>query len=336
MALRFSAGLWVCLLGCHRVTGSVGVESLVDLTLKLESTPTLRPAVRGSVEEFEAEISFDPSRPVSFITSKCAGEAPLLARVSIPSPFGADQGFPLCRVVGLHLGATKFRNFEAAVTAGKKCAVVLGAPELKELALEINPEGGTIRFRPSQSRAQWAAELAASDEGGQVLTLTKEPRYDWPLVSVRLRQRLATFDGPLLLSLSEPRTRLFEGPARAAGVSSVSELLSQAGLPGPPPELAKLRGYPFDSLEFAPGFGLKPALVEAEPGLPPHVAEGVLGFDAWGRFVVAYDVGSSVLVLRPLRVSRAEDSTDQRLLELLNRAIDWPRALGEEEPSDPD
>lgn len=291
--------------GCHRVTGTSGVDSLAGLTLPLASSPALRLVVQGAVQEFDADISFDPSQPVSFVTSKCVPDPALFARVTVPDAFGPDETFPLTRVVGLRLGPTRFRTFEAAVASGKSCVVVLGAPELQELAIEVSPVTRTVRFRPSQSREQWAAEAQASGDDAQVLALTKEPRFDWPLLPVRLRQGPTAFDATMLLSLREPRSRVFDSAARAGGLRPGLELLR--GLPLPeglelPPELAQLQGYAWDALEFAPGFGLAVGSLEIEPGAPPHAVQGLIGADAWGRFLTAYDVGSSTLVLRRPRV----------------------------------
>ena len=293
------------LLGCHRVTGPAGVDSLVGLTLPLASSPALRLVVQGAVGEVEAEISFDPSQSVSFVTSRCVPDPSFIARVSIPDAFGPDETFPVVRVRGLRLGATRFREFEAAVASGKNCVVVLGRPELEALALEVSPVTRTVRFRPSQTREQWGDEAEKSGDDAQVLTLTKDPRFDWALLPVRVRQGPASFDLTMLFSIREPRSRVFDDWASAVGLKAGLELLK--GLPVPeglslPPELSQLRGYTWDTLEFAPGFGLQVGSLEIEPGAPPHAVQGLIGADTWSRFFMTYDVGSSVLVLRRPRV----------------------------------
>lgn len=302
--MRFLAAL-LFFTACHRVTGPPGVESLSGLTFPLASSPALRLVVRGAVAEFDAEISFDPSQPVSFVTSKCVPSPAFIARVSVPDAFGPDEVFPVTRVVGLRLGSTRFRTFEAAIASGKSCVVVLGAPELQALALEVNPVERTVRFRPSQPKEQWAAEAEASGEDAQVLELTKEPKFDWSLLPVRVRQGPANFDLTMLFSLREPRSRVFDDWARATGLKPGLELLEGLALPEGlelPPELSQLRGYTWDSLEFAPGFGLQVGSLEIEPGAPPHAVHGLVGADVWSRFFMTYDVGSSVVVLRRPRV----------------------------------
>ncbi len=298
--LRSFLGVLI-LCGCHRVTGGEAVPSLVGFTLPLEPSPTLRLAVRGVVEGVEAEVTFDPSSPLSVVSSGCGLASTLLSRVTVADAFGPDEVFPLTRVESLHLGAIRFRGFDAALASGKKCLVVLGEAELKELALEINPVARTVHFRPSQSPAQWNAEAQASGNEVLVLPMTKEPRFGWPLLSVRLRQGPAQFDGPMLLSLRESRSRVFEAAARASGLRPGLELLQGlTPVSGQkiPIELTQLRGFVWNELELAPGFGLRVGSIEVEPGEPVHTAQGLIGADVWGRFVTSYDVGSSVLVLR--------------------------------------
>ncbi|MDP1827151.1 MAG: hypothetical protein Q8L48_28015 [Archangium sp.] len=299
------AAALLALTGCHRVTGPPGVESLVGLTLPLASSPALRLVVEGAVQEFEAEISFDPSQPVSFVTSKCVPSPAFIARVSVPDAFGPDETFPLTRVVGLRLGDVRFRTFEAAVASGKSCVVVLGAPDLKDVALEVSPVARTVHFRPTQTREQWVAEAEKSGDDAQVLAFTKDPRFDWPLLPIRVRQGPTSYDSTMLFSLREPRSRIFDDWARALGLRPGLELLEGLALPEGlelPPELSQLRGYAWDTLEFAPGFGLSFGSLEVEPGAPPHAVHGLIGADTWSRFFMTYDVGSSVLVLRRPRV----------------------------------
>ncbi len=304
MQLRVLFAL-VFLQGCYRATAPGSVDSLVGLTFPLAPSPALRLVLEGSVQELEAEISFDPSQPVSFVTSKCVAEPLFVARVSVPDAFGPDEVFPITRVTGLRVGSTRFHEFEAAVAAGKRCVVVLGAPELKDLALAVSPVARTVTFRPSQSREQWAVEAEASGDDAQVLALARDPRFDWPLLPIRVRQGPTAIDLTLLFSLREPRSRVFDDWARAAGLKPGLELLEGLALPEGlelPPELSQLRGYAWDTLEFSPGFGLTVGSLESEPGAPPHAVHGLLGADAWSRFFMTYDVGSSVLVLRRPRV----------------------------------
>lgn len=293
------------LLACHREVGPPPVDSLVGLSLPLKVSPALAAVVEGSLGERAAEVQLDPAQAVSFVSSACLDEPPLVARAEVADPLGPTELFPVTRVRGLTLGGTRFRPFDAALAEGKACVVVLGAPELVDLAIEVDPASRQLRFRPSQSREAWVREAQASGDDAQVFSLTREPRFDWPLVPVRVRQGAVRFDGALLVSLRERRSRLFTAPARQAGLRTAGELLR--GLPLPPgvelpKELEQLTGFTFDTLELAPGFGVAEGSLEEEKGAPPHAAQGVLGADAWGRFRLVYDVREAVLLLRRPRV----------------------------------
>lgn len=249
-----------------------------------------------------AELSFDPSQPVSFITSGC-GAREVIAEVKVPDAFGPDEAYPLTRVSGLVVGGKHFRPFEAALAQGNACIVVFGQRELSDVALEVNPATRTLRFRPSQPRAKWLAELEKRGGDAQVLTVTREPRTDVPLLTLRVRQGPAQLDDAVLLSLSEPKTRLYETRVRAAGLKPGLELLE--GLPVPkdlPPEFSQLRGLAYETLELAQGFGVTDGMLELEKGAPPHAAQGVVGADVWSHFVTTWDVQENLLVLWRPRV----------------------------------
>ena len=213
----------------------------------------------------------------------------------VPDAFGPDETFPLTRVVGLRLGETRFRTFEAAVASGKTCVVVLGAPELKELAIEVSPVTRTVHFRPSQSREQWAAEAQASGDDAQVLALTGSPASTGRCSRCAIRQGPTRYDGTMLFSLREPRSRDLrrrrEGRRAPSGARAA---------PGHPPARragAAARAVPAARLRVGRArvrAGLRPAVgsLEIEPGLPPHAAQGLIGADAWSRFFMAYDVGA--------------------------------------------
>ncbi len=293
------------LAGCHRVMAGAPVDSLVGLTLPLAPSPALRVVIPAEVDGAPAELTLDPSQPVSFISASCSASAPVIAAVTVPDAFGPDETYPLARVTGLTLGGVRFRPFEAALASGKSCVVVLGERELRDVAIEVNPALRTVRFRATQRRDAWVKEAADSGEDAQVLTVTKEPRTDWPLLTVRVRQGSNTFDATMLFSLRESRSLLFEDAARASGLRPGLELLK--GLPLPdgvelPRELSQLKGFAFDALEFASGFGLVDGSLEVEKGAPPHTAQGLVGADVWGRFVMTYDVREGVLSLRRPRV----------------------------------
>jgi hypothetical protein len=268
------------------------------------------------------------------MTSKCVHNPTLTARVTVPDAFGPYETFPLAQLDGLRLGTTLFRSVEVAVASGKTCVVVLGAPELRGLAIEVNPALREVHFRPTQPRERWSAEAEASGDDVQVLPITREPRFDWPLVSVRVRQGPQRLDSAMLLSLRDAKSRVYDDVARRAGLKPGLELVE--GLPLPdgvklPPELSQLRGYAWDSLELAPGFGLADGSLEIEAGKPPHAAQGMIGADVWGRFVTTLDLGSDVLVLRRPRIfvsgaraqcARGGVSSEEACFELHSQVTD--------------
>ncbi|MFO0594594.1 MAG: hypothetical protein U0228_04800 [Myxococcaceae bacterium] len=304
---RVLAGLLLLASGsaCHPQVRGAFAESLVGFEGPLRPSPAVRVVLTGAVDQREAEVTLDPASPVTFVTKTCLGRPDVRAHVKVEDPFGPDETFPVARVEQFSLGGLRLAPFEAAIAGGDKCVVVLGSSELKGVAIELDPATRRVRFRPSQPREQWLAEAEASGDDAQVLTVTKEPVNDWPLVPVRVRQGAATFQGPVLLSLRDTRSRLYDSSAREAGLRPGLELLD--GLPIPagldlPPELAQLRGFAFDAFELAPGFGVERGIVDLEPGAPPHVPQGMLGADVWGRFHLVFDLDTGVLVLRRPRV----------------------------------
>jgi hypothetical protein len=302
---RSALALLLLLLACHREVGPPPADSLVGLELPLRVQPTLQLALDGLLDGRPAEVLVDLSQPVSFVSDACLDEPPLSARVKVADAFGPDETFALTRVRGLSLGGTRFRPFEAALAGGKTCVVVLGQPELADAAVELDPTRRRLRFRPSQSREAWLAEAQASGDEAQVLTLEKEPRYDWPLLPVRVRQDGRTASFALVVSLRESRSRLFEASAQSAGLRSAADALASLGSAEAAKlarELPMLQAWKWDTLELSPGFGVEGGGFEREPGAPPHAPQGVLGADVWGRFLLALDVREGVLVLRRPRL----------------------------------
>jgi hypothetical protein len=200
-------------------------------------------------------------------------------------------------------------DFAAGLIDGKGCLLVLGGDALTGLALEVSAGARTVTFRASAGAAAWLATVPPGDEV-QALALTREPRHDWPLLAVRVTQGPAHFTGPLLFSAREPRSRLYEAPAREAGLRPGLELLR--GLPLPdglalPAELEALRGFAVDEVELAPGFGVSGLALGLEAGAAPHAPLGVLGADVWGRFDAIIDLPANVVVLhRPRALSGGE------------------------------
>jgi len=302
---RFVLAAALAFASCHRDPAPPAVDTLAGLTLPLKPGPGLRLLLDGFVGDRPADVQLDVTTPMTFVTPACLDEPRVGAKVAIDDPLGPTETFPVTRVEGLTLGGVRFRTFEAALAGGKGCVVVLGLDLLGGLALDVSPARREVSLRPSQSRAQWEAEVQAKGLEAQLLALTKDPTHDWPLLPVRLTQgpRLVTFS--VVLSSRDARSRIFESAVKEAALRSGQGLLE--GLPLPPgvslpKQLAQLSGVAFEKLELSPGFGVVDGLIEVEPGAPPHGIAGLLGADVWGRFDAAIDLQAGLLVLRRPRL----------------------------------
>lgn len=293
----------VSLAGCHlEVLPAQG--TLEDLSLPLLPTPGLKVAVAGTIGSRSAIVQFDPGNSLSYTTRGCFESRPRNGRVTVADPFGPDETYVTTLVSGLELGPVRLKGFDAGIADGPGCVIVLGDDVLRGLALEVQVGARTVTIKRSASQEAWLATIPPGDEV-QVVTLTRDPKHDWPLLAVRATQGKTSFTGSLLFSARELRTRVYEESAREAGLLPGVELLQ--GLPLPeglslPKTLEALRGFAVDRVELAPGFGVSSTIVELEPGAAPHGVQGVLGADIWGRFNVIIDTAAGLLVLHRPRV----------------------------------
>lgn len=326
---RLLAGL--LLSACAHAPALPTVDSLAGLTLPLKPGPGLRLTVEGQVDGVPADVQLDVTTPITFVTPACLDERRVVAHVEVADPLGPSEDFPVTRLNGLTLGGARLRGFDAALAGGKGCVVVLGTDVLKGLALDVSPARREVTLRPSQPRAAWEAEVAKAGVDAQLVTLTRDPRHDWPLVPVRVTQGRQHVTLTVLLSSRDLRSRVFESAAREGDLRSGLALLD--GLPLPegvtlPQGLSRLTGVAWETLELAPGFGVSDGVMELEPGAPPHGIAGLLGADVWGRFDAAIDPGAGLLVLRRPRVftsgpraqcERAGGPSEERCFELHTR-----------------
>jgi hypothetical protein len=309
------------MMGCVRGVKPASPASLVGLSVPLVTSPSLRLALAGRLDGSPIVVHLDPGLELSLVTRGCRGVEPLPSRVTLADPFGPQRTFQLARIEGLDLGSGLLQGFDAALIADEGCVVILGGDVLGGLALEVHPAARELRFHRSAPREAWLALLPPGDEV-EVVTVTREPRHDWPLVAVRISQGTAIFTGVLLFSAREARTRLYEVAAREAGLKPGLELLE--GLPVPeglalPKALSALRGFAVDRIELSVGVGVADVPVELEAGASPSLAQGVLGADVWGRFDAIIDLTQGLVVLHRPRVltsgSRAQCERDGRLGE---------------------
>lgn len=271
-------------------------RSLAGLTLPLVPSPRLRLAVPGRLEGRLAEVGFEVAQGLSSVTSGCVPAPRLVGQVALNEPLLPDQQLPVAQVAGLEVAQVALAPFPAALLPGAACRVTLGAPELRGLALEVRPFARTVRFRASQSRADW--EVPTPGEERLVVALTAEPRFDWPLLPVRLVQGEAVLDAAFVLSTRQGPSRLAVGAAARSGLRLTRR----------PPSGARAlaeEALVLDRLELGPGFGLEEGLLAAVESAGEGVALGVLGSDVWERFDTVVDVGAGVLVLARPRLATA-------------------------------
>lgn len=296
----------LALLSCARaVAPSSRSAPLAGLELPLLPASSPRLAVAGRLGARVATVYLEPGAPLSLVSPGCSRLEPRASRVTVPQPFGAAVTLDLARVEGLDLGQGPVAPFDAGVVEERGCVLSLGGDVLAGLALRVHIASRTVSLIPSRSREAWLAQVPSSDEV-EVLDVAREPTHDWPLIVVRFVQGRASYVGPLLFSTREPRTRLFEAPARAAGLRPGLELLD--GLPLPeglvlPESLARLKGLALDRVELSRRMGVAMVPVALEAGAPPHLPQGVLAPDVWGRFDAVIDLSRGMVLLHRPRLS---------------------------------
>ena len=296
-----------------RNVGPPGSADLSGLTLPLRSSPGLKLAVDGAVQGTRAEVVFDVASPLSRVTTGCFEEPPTTGgTVRIPRPDGETDTASEALVYGIAFGDHRYPGLLAALRQSDSCVVTLGNDVLIGWAMSVDVARRTVTFSPSKSLEHWRA-LAVSppkERAGfesHLLELTRDPRTDWPLLAVRVKQGPAELVGPFVLSTGESQSLVAADAARGAGLRSGFELIEGIELPDGvqiPPELETFKGITFDAVELAPGVGVREGALRAVPATEgrQRTAVGVLGCDLWGRFDAVIDVGASVLLLQRPRV----------------------------------
>lgn len=297
-------------LACPRGAGPVAHASLIGLEAPLLPGPGLRVALAAQVFEVPAELIIDVTSPLSLVTTACLDGPMVGARgASIADPIGPDAVLPVTRLSGLTVAGRRLVPMKAALVESRACVVVLGTDVLAGAALELHPSRRTLRFVASRSRDGWVDEAQRRGGEAQVLTLTRDPTHDWPLLAARLTQGAASLTGTFALSTRERSSRVYDATVRGAGFSSTRELLQQLALPKElvPLEAGAVQSVAVDQVELAPGVGASGLSFTLLAGAPPHGVVGVLAADAWGRFEATIDLGAGVLVLQRPRVLSAGD-----------------------------
>jgi hypothetical protein len=304
----------VLLVACSpRVVAHKGSSNLEGLTLPLKSSPGLKLAVDGSVLGTPAEVIFDVAAATSRVATACFEEAPKTGNtVRIPRPDGETDVLSEVFVQGLSFGPHRYPAFNAGLVRQERCVVRLGNELLIPWAMSVDVARRTVTFSRSQSIEHWRA-LAVKPPADRLgfeshlLELTRDPKNDWPMLAVKVTQGPADLVGPFVLSTGEPVSQVADDAARGAGLRTGFELLEGIELPDGlqiPPELEAFKGITFDSVELAPGVGVREGALRSLQGTEgrPRAALGVLACDLWGRFDAVIDVGASTLLLQRPRV----------------------------------
>lgn len=320
MTRALVVGLVVVLSACPRARGGEG-RSLEGLTLPLTDEPLVRFAVDGALLDRKALVLFDVGSPLSLVSPGCFVEQPSTRGVvTLRLPTGETVQRDEVSVPQLSLGAARLAPFVAALQGPtERCEVALGTDVLAPFALSLDVAARTLSFSSSQSAQAWA-QRAVDDGSGRethLLRLEREPRLDWPLLAVRLRQGRAQLTGPFVLSTREAHTRVSAQAAANSGLLPGLARFEGAPLPKGlqlPASLRELKVLYVEAAQLSPSLGVEQLAVEPSAPWPSRELVGVLGGDVWGRFDVTVDFAAGVLLLqRPqLLVSGEHASCEAR------------------------
>jgi hypothetical protein len=291
MKLHF-LGLLVFASCASVATGKRAVVNLDGLTLPLISSPGFHLEVSGLANSKPARVTFDVSSPVSFATKACLANRDMKAQLTLADPFGPDESYDLASLGELMLGDRSLTGLLVGVVAGTQCRVILGRDALAKRSMHISAARREVSFTQGFTKP-----TPANDDTHRVtIPLTFDPKYDWPLLAVQMRQAQTETTLVMLLSTNERRTRLFEVTAREHNLQLGPEMFekSEAALRE---EMKKRRTIPYESLALAPGFEVNTGTAEIESGSSPHAIAGVLGLDVLSRFRVTIDLNLGQLIL---------------------------------------
>jgi hypothetical protein len=279
-------------------------ETLIGLDATMVPGPGVRLAVAGAVSGRPAQVLFDVTRPMTLVTTACF-DRPLVSptRVKLVDALGDEEVVAVTPLLGLSVAGRRLRPREAGLVQNSTCVVVLGMDGLTNTALEVDVSRRLLRFVESQTKEAWMSKARALGGETQVLDVTKDARFDWPLIPVRLFQADATLTGTFVLSTKDRVSQVLEAPVQQSGFTYGPELLKRLTLPRgfEPPSFNPLV---VERVELAPGVSTGSASMVLTPGALRHGVVGSLAADVWGRFEAIIDVPSGVLLLhRPLVLS---------------------------------
>lgn len=305
---------WAALLlfsACPRSVPQERPEDLAGFKARLISGPALRLSVPGEVEGKPAEVVLDLASPLTRVAKGCFDSAPASEGVVwVPRAEGKKEALAQVLLRRARLGQLRLGDRPAGLLEEEaRCLLVLGSDVLLPYAIQVDPALRELALTRSLARAEYlgmveAAKAQPPDDELRLFELWRDPRTDWPLLAVRLRQGVEMLTGPFILSTAEAESTLSAAAAAEVDFKPGLELFAGLGFP----ELEQLHpsipldGYGLDSLELGPGFGFSRAVLRRHSGWQNPGALGILGADVWGSFHATLDPRAGVLLLRRPRV----------------------------------
>jgi len=280
-------------------------DDLAGARFRLRGGTSFRLLVEGSVEEHAAQVLLDVGSAYTTASVGCFDAVPPSAgTVRIPLASGGLAEVPEVMLHAVRIGALRLGSRKVGLDGeSRRCELTLGQDVLSAYALEIDPALREVRLQRPRERAFYVeqASRAAEVSDALLLDVTRDPKADWPILTVRLIQPQRSWAAPFVLATREPHSVVSDAAARQAGLTPGVDMLKELGMPG------ELPGYPLEALELAPGVGVRWTGMVAEARWTNPGAVGLLGADVWGRFRSTLDVRAGVLLLwRPKVVATGE------------------------------
>lgn len=305
---------------CHRNIAHQAAEPLEGLELPLWTSGGVRIAVEGELDGEPVQTAFEVSQPMTSATEACFAETPRSSvEVELAQPEGGALRAPEITLTGLRIGGRAIGSRPAYLVAAdaeeeQECVVTLGSDVLAPYALTVDPSTRTLRITTSQPKSAYveqmsSQEAAASGREHHLIELIRDPRSDWPLLALRLKQGAAQLTGPFVMSTSRSESWLAQPVAKDAKLQLGPDFLRELGFPAHIELPKALLGdvYALERLELSPGFGFRFAGVRDAPEWKNDSVIGILGGDVWGRFIATIDAKAGVLWLRRPRVFASGD-----------------------------
>ncbi len=271
--------------GCHRQVRPAR-EGLAGLTVPLVSAPGVRLQVTGRAAEMPALITFDVAAPLTMVSRGCFSSDPDSTGAALWSaPHRGPQPVSIVEAPEVLIADRALHLTRVALSDEKTCTVAVGADVLLAHSLTIDPFSRTVHFDTSRPLTEWQTRAHAQPEG-ELVTLQRDPKFDWPLLPVRLTQGAHALTVTLALKTDEPFTVV---SAAAVKASELTEL---------PGEVVLVSG-----LELTPGRPMQVTAVKTSTSVDAPGLAGDLGADVWSHTVTSLDLAAGVLWLQHSQVT---------------------------------